>query len=87
MPLNPMGEEVPHPVDRVIVFAGSTMEADLVKLHLQEDGIEAVLEDEHIGTIAPYAATAGGAGAVKVAVSVVDEPEARELIERHQRKA
>ena len=85
MPLNRMGEEVPHPVDRVIVFAGSTMEADLVKLHLLESGIEALLEDEYIGTTAPYTVT-GGAGAVKVTVSVVDEPEARELIERHQRK-
>ena len=72
-----------YPIDPVIVFAGSAIEADIVRLHLQEHGIEAFLEDEHIGTIALYVAAGGGAGAVKVAVSVADEPKARDLIERH----
>jgi hypothetical protein len=87
MPLQNKGEEVPLQGEHVIVFAGSIIEADLIKLHLQEHGIEARLEDEHIGTMAPYAAPGGIFGAVKVAVSVIDESKAGELIERHQGQA
>jgi hypothetical protein len=75
---------MPQPQDRVNVFAGATIEADLVRLHLQEQGIDARLENENVGTVAPYAAAGGGAGAVRVSVPVTDESRARELIERHR---
>ena len=70
---------------RVVVFSGTTVEADLVQLHLLDEGIDAILEHEHVGTWVPYAAPGGGAGAVSVSVSIVDEAKAKQFIERHHR--
>lgn len=71
---------------RINVFAGSIIEADLIKLHLQERGIDAELVNEQIGALAPYVVAGGSAVAVNVSVSVVDESKARELIERQRNK-
>jgi hypothetical protein len=76
-----------QPVEHIEVFAGPTLEADLVRLHLQEHGIDARLEEENVGTWFPFAADSGGAGAVKVTVPLADEVEARELIARKRGQA
>ncbi len=68
--------------ERVVVFAGTTAESDLVRLHLQESGIDARMVGENLGTWAPYAAESGGAGAVKVSVPIGDAPKANDLLQQ-----
>ena len=67
------------------IFAGTSLEAALVRSYLEDHGIAAFLVEERVGTMAPYAAAAGGAGAVKVAVAPEDVAKARYyLAERGQ---
>ncbi|MCK9422940.1 MAG: DUF2007 domain-containing protein [Bacteroidales bacterium] len=56
----------------VRIFAGSAWEASLVKSLLEDADIQAFLQDESLGMIAPWYAAPGGAGAVKVIVSSAD---------------
>ena len=55
-----------NPNDLVIVFAGDTFQASLVKNELENHGIPAFLKDEFTGTIAPWhsALNAGSNGAL-----------------------
>jgi hypothetical protein len=66
----------------VTVFSGSDVEASIVVSFLESNGISAWLEEEYIGSIAPYMAAGGGAGAVKVAVEAQDAASAKELLAR-----
>lgn len=47
------------------IFSGKSMQASLVISLLENAEIEACLKDQFIGTIAPWYATPGGAGAVR----------------------
>ena len=67
--------------DFPVIYSSNIAEADLLKCLLNGEGIQAVLEDEYIGTIAPYTASAGGVGAVKVHVANSDVREARLIVE------
>ncbi len=62
----------------VIVFSGSSYNANVAKNVLESFEIKAVLLDEHIGTMG-YA-TAIGVGAVKVAVSQADFEESQTVL-------
>jgi hypothetical protein len=53
--------------DFCVVYSGNIVQADILKSVMEGEGIEAFLEDEFIGMIAPYVSP-GGAGAVKVVV-------------------
>jgi hypothetical protein len=64
------------------VFAGSSIEASLVRNFLEGEGVSALLADEFIGATAPHLAAGGGAGAVKVQVARTDAARARELLTR-----
>ncbi|HEV3387333.1 MAG TPA: DUF2007 domain-containing protein [Gemmata sp.] len=66
----------------VTVFSGSEVESSIVVSFLESNGISAWLEEEYIGSIAPYMAAGGGAGAVKVAVEAQDAASAKELLAR-----
>lgn len=55
--------------DLVQIFAGTTLQAEMVKSLLQDSGIEAFLKDEHMGTMFPFHTAPGAAGSVKVVVS------------------
>lgn len=72
--------------DFCVVYSGTIVQADLLKCLLQGTGIHVVLEDEFIGTIAPYESP-GGAGAVKVLVRKGDMDQARSIVEDFSRKA
>lgn len=72
----------PSKVNRMIeVFAGSSLEAGIVRSLLKDAEVEAFLKDDYMGTIAPWHVSAGGAGAVKIVVSVVDLEKAKLIIE------
>jgi hypothetical protein len=71
----------------IIVFAGSSTEAAIVRSFLESNGIATRLVDEHIGTMAPHLAAGGGAGAVKVVVEGGDVARAKELLGERERRA
>ncbi len=71
-----------EPSSSVVVFAGSATEAAVARSFLESQGIAARLVEEHIGTMAPHLAAAGGAGAVKVAVAEDDGDRARKPLAR-----
>jgi len=69
----------------VIVFAGTAMEATMVKSLLENAEIQAFLKDEVFGTLEPWVTGPGGAGAVKVMVSSVDAENAKIVVEEYER--
>jgi hypothetical protein len=67
--------------DFAVIYSGNIVQADVLKCLLEGEGIPALLEDEYTGMIAPYAASPGGAGAVKVVIFTRDADEARRIVE------
>jgi hypothetical protein len=65
----------------VEVFSGTTWQAGMVKSLLEDSEIDAFLKDEILGTLNPWWAAPGGAGAVKVFVSNIDYHKAKSIIE------
>ncbi len=68
----------------VEVFAGTAVQATLVKSLLENAEIEAFLKDEFTGTLYPWHTTPGGVGAVKVFVSSVDHEKARIVVDEYE---
>jgi hypothetical protein len=64
----------------VVVFRGNPVEAHLAKNALHAGGVEAMLTDELMGTIAPFQTSPGGVGATKVLVNKSDAERAREIL-------
>ncbi|MBI5539211.1 MAG: DUF2007 domain-containing protein [Bacteroidia bacterium] len=67
------------------VFAGTIMEAEMVKSLLENAEIETFLLNENTGTIAPWYTAAGGSGAVKVVVSVIDYENAKIIVDDYEK--
>ena len=72
-------------INPVEVFAGTAVQATLVKSLLENAEIEAYLKDEFTGTLYPWHTTPGGVGAVKVFVSSIDHGKARIVIDEYER--
>ena len=68
----------------VEVFAGTVVQATLVKSLLENAEIAAYLKDEFAGTLYPWYSTSGGVGAVKVFVSSVDHEKARIVVNEYE---
>lgn len=68
-------------IEPVEVFAGTIWQAELLKSILEDSGIDAFLRDENLGTLAPWYASPGGAGSVKVIVSSLDVEKASLIVE------
>lgn len=64
----------------VVVFSGTALDAGMVQSLLEEEGIHAFVQNELMGSIAPWQVVAGGTGAVRVQVSAVDEDRALQII-------
>ena len=71
-------------IQLIEVFAGSSMQAYMVKSLLENVEIEVFLKDENIGRIVPFQAAPGGAGAVKVFVSDTDLNIARQIVAEYE---
>jgi len=69
--------------DLVEIFAGSIIEAELVKSLLINYGIQAFLKDEIIGTIAPWQSSPGGVNSVKVVISNEDYAKALLVVQEY----
>lgn len=67
------------------VFAGTIIEAEMVKSLLENAEILTFLLYENTGTIAPWHTTAGGTGAVKVVVSGFDYEKAKIIVDEYER--
>jgi len=67
--------------DFTVIYSGNIVQADLLKCLLEGKGIQTFLEDEFLGKMVPYAAAAGGAGAVKVLIANSDLDQARKIVE------
>ena len=68
----------------VEVFAGTAVQATLVKSLLENAEIAAYVKDEFSGTLYPWHTTPGGIGAVKVFVSSVDHEKARIVVDEYE---
>jgi len=68
----------------VKVFAGTAMQANMVKSLLENAEIEAFIKDEYIGTLNPWHASPGGVGAVKVYVSDLDYERAKIVVVEYE---
>lgn len=69
----------------IVVFSGTIWQAEMVKSLLANADIEAFLNDEVIGTIAPWWAAPGGAGSVTVVVSAKDSDKARLVVNDYEK--
>ena len=67
----------------VEVFAGTAWQAGMVKSLLENEGLEAFLVDEIIGTLSPWWTAPGGAGSVKVSVSSQDFEKAKSIVDQY----
>jgi hypothetical protein len=72
-------------ISPVEVFAGTAVQATLLKSLLENAEIKAYLKDEFTGVIAPWHTTPGGAGAVKVFVSNLDYEKAKQVVDEFER--
>ena len=75
------GTEI-HPVE---IFDGTQWEASLVKSLLDNAEIESFVKDGQMGVLAPWNVDGGGAGPVKIFVSILDLDKAKEVIEQYEK--
>jgi len=71
-------------VGPVEVFAGTAVQATLVKSLLENAEIEAYLKDEFTGVLYPWHSSPGGVGAVKVLVSSDDQIKAKIVVDEYE---
>jgi len=70
--------------DLLEIFAGSSIDAEIVSSLLKNAKIETFLKDENMGTIAPWQVSAGGSGAVKIVINSNDYETAKLIIEEYE---
>jgi hypothetical protein len=71
--------------DIIEIFSSTSIDAEIVKSMLKGAEIEAFLKDNNIGTLVPWYASSGGAGAVKVMISSIDYERAKLIIEQFEK--
>lgn len=68
----------------VEIFSGTVWQAEMVKNLLENEGIYAYINNEIIGTIAPWYLNPGP-GAVTVVVATMDSDRAKLLVEEYEK--
>ena len=63
----------------VLIFTGQSWEAEMLKNIMENNGIEAYINNEHIGTMLPFYTTPG-MGAVRLVVSQSDYENACNIV-------
>lgn len=71
-------------IEPVEIFAGTAVQASLVKSLLENAEIKAYLKDEFTGVLYPWHISPGGVGAVKVLVSSVDQEKAIMVVDDYE---
>ncbi|HEY4788987.1 MAG TPA: DUF2007-related protein [Bacteroidales bacterium] len=67
------------------VFSGTSWDAGLVKSLLDDREIEAFIQDDEIGVLAPWYISPGGVGPIKVVVSSADYEAAKQVVDEYYR--
>ena len=70
--------------DLVEIFAGSSMEAEIVRSLLKDAEIAAFLKNEIMGTLAPWHTSPSGVNPVKILVSSKDLDKALQFVKKYQ---
>ena len=65
----------------VEVFAGELRQATMIQNILEDNQIQAFIENKLMGTLEPWVVSAGGFNPIKVIVSSLDQEHAIKLIE------
>lgn len=71
-----------NPDEFETVASGNSLQADLMRMQLESEGIEAFLHGEFLGTIAPHLASPGGVAGVRVQVRKEDAGRAQGILSR-----
>ncbi|MDX5586465.1 MAG: DUF2007 domain-containing protein [Aureibaculum sp.] len=69
----------------IVIFEGNSIDSEVIKEILIENGINANLKNQLMGTIAPWQVSAGGFEPVKVEILSKDKDQALELIEEFKK--
>ncbi len=67
-----------------MVIAGTLGEAEFVKGLSKDSEIDSFLKDEFMGYLAPWQASPGGVGSVKVIVSELDYMQAKQIVDAYK---
>lgn len=70
--------------DIIEVFAGTSIDAEIVRSLLEDSGIKTFLKDDNMGTIAPWQVSGGGAGAVKIIINSNDYDKAKLIVDKYE---
>lgn len=62
------------------VFAGNSLDAGMIQSLLEQEGIQAFIQNELMSSIAPWQVAAGGSAAAKVVVATEDYEKALQII-------
>jgi len=73
--------------DLVMVYAGSPVDAEMIKEILEDYGIPVNIKNQLMGTIAPWQVSGGGASPAEVEVFTKDKEQALLLIEEFHKSA
>jgi len=69
------------------VFAGELWQATTIKTILEDNNIQAFINNEYLNQVAPYLSDGGGMPNVTVVVNALQEKEALKLIEEYNNSA
>ncbi|MBF8964384.1 DUF2007 domain-containing protein [Pontibacter sp. FD36] len=64
-----------------IIFSGDFHRAAVIKNMLENHGIYVFIQNEHMGSIAPFQVASGGFNPVRLIISGHDEEEAQRLLD------
>lgn len=67
------------------IFKGTPWQAEMVKSLLENVEIKSFLKDEIMGTLAPWYASGGGIGPVKVIISKSDYELAKTIVDDYEK--
>lgn len=68
----------------VEIFAGDFHRAAVIKNMLENQGIYVFMENQHMGSIAPFQVASGGLNPVRLIISSQDQEEAQRLLEEFE---
>lgn len=72
-------------IEIIRIFAGSILQAGMLRNLLENEEIDSYLLDELSGTYFPFFTSAGGSGPVSVAVSSLDYDKAKAIVNDYEK--
>jgi len=72
--------------DIIEIFAGTSIDAEIVRSLLEDSDVKTFLKDENMGTIAPWHVSGGGVAAVKIIINSCDYDKAKLIIDKYMER-